>query len=219
MLWASTIKALVQLTCEFLTHCLANGVIFNESKFQFCKRTVEFMGFLVSDTGLRPTGEMLRTLAEFPRPADLTGVLSFFGLVEQVSWAFTKTDAMAPFTQLLKTKEAFMWTQELQTAFEVARDNIVQQVRDGVTNFVVGRRTAMCMDWSKVGISVAILQQHCGCKSEATVRCCESGWKLCFAGSRFCSEAESRYSPVEGEALAVAWGLRKARFSWKGAET
>ena len=150
VLWASTVEALVLLTCEFLTHCSANGVIFNESKFQFCKRTVEFVGFLVSDTGLRPTGEMLRTLGEFPRPADLTGVRSFFGLVEQVSWAFAKTDAMAPFRQLLKTKEAFVWTQELQTAFEVARENIVNQVKEGVTNFVVGRRTAMCTDWSKV---------------------------------------------------------------------
>lgn len=41
--------------------------------------------------------------------------------------------------------------------------------------------------------------------------CCKDGWKLIFAGSRFTKPAESRYSPTEGEALAVAWALQHSR--------
>merc|ERR1712082_281104 len=74
----------------------------------------------------------------------------------------------------------------------------------------------MLTDWSKVGIAVAVVQQHCKCPWKGSVRCCPDGWQLCFAGSRFCSEAESRYSPVEGEALGVAWGFRKARHFVEG---
>ena len=41
--------------------------------------------------------------------------------------------------------------------------------------------------------------------------CCNDGWRLIFAGFRFTTPAESRYAPVEGEALAVAYALEKCR--------
>ncbi|KAK3883907.1 hypothetical protein Pcinc_011809 [Petrolisthes cinctipes] len=37
------------------------------------------------------------------------------------------------------------------------------------------------------------------------------GWRLALCGSRHLTEAEAGYAPIEGEALAVAWCLRKAR--------
>ena len=41
--------------------------------------------------------------------------------------------------------------------------------------------------------------------------CCRTGWKIVLVGSRFTSSAESRYAPIEGEALAVVEALKKAR--------
>ena len=38
-----------------------------------------------------------------------------------------------------------------------------------------------------------------------------TGWKVVLVGSRFTSGAESRYAPIEGEALALVDGLEKAR--------
>ena len=112
--------------------------MFGEKKFQFCKREVEYVGFMVGDKGIRPTGKMLETIADFPRPRDLSGVRSFFGLVEQVAWAFSKRDEMEPFRGLLKSSTLFLWTDELQGAFEAARRAIVKQVAEGVTSFEVG---------------------------------------------------------------------------------
>ena len=42
--------------------------------------------------------------------------------------------------------------------------------------------------------------------------CCSSGWRLVLAGGRFTIPAEQNYSPVEGEALAVAVGLECSRY-------
>ena len=42
--------------------------------------------------------------------------------------------------------------------------------------------------------------------------CCPTGWKITLVGSRFTHPAESRYAPIEGEALAVADSLDKARY-------
>ena len=38
-----------------------------------------------------------------------------------------------------------------------------------------------------------------------------------MCGSCFCSQAESQYSPVEGELLAVTWALKKTRIFTLGA--
>ena len=46
--------------------------------------------------------------------------------------------------------------------------------------------------------------------------CCQDGWKITLAGSRFLQDAEARYAPIEGEALAVAWGLEQTKFFTQG---
>ena len=42
--------------------------------------------------------------------------------------------------------------------------------------------------------------------------CCPGGWRLVLVGGRFTLPAESRYSPTEGECLAVAVGLEQSKF-------
>ena len=97
LLWENTIEENFMKTCQYLSLCAQNGITFNMKKFQFCQQEVEFMGFMLSNFGVRPTEEMLSSIKDFPRPRDVTGIRSFFGLVEQVAWAFSKTEEMAPF--------------------------------------------------------------------------------------------------------------------------
>ena len=66
-------------------------------------------------------------------------------------------------------------------------------------------------DWSRDGIGFVILQQYCLCASSDTPFCYKNGWRLALCGSRHLTSAEEGYTPVEGEALAVVWCLRKAR--------
>ena len=41
--------------------------------------------------------------------------------------------------------------------------------------------------------------------------CGDNHWKLILSGSRFCKDSESRYRPVEGEALAIVYALESTR--------
>ena len=54
-------------------------------------------------------------------------------------------------------------------------------------------------------------KKHCTC-TKSIPFCCPDGWRITLVGSRFTHPAESRYAPIEGEALSVADALDKARF-------
>ena len=61
------------------------------------------------------------------------------------------------------------------------------------------------------------MQKHCTCQSRLP-DCCQDGWRITLAGSRFLQDAEARYAPIEGEALAVAWGLEQSKYFTVGCD-
>ena len=72
------------------------------------------------------------------------------------------------------------------------------------------RNTVLSTDWSKDGIGYVLSQQKCNCE-EVSLKCCSEGWSTVLVGSRFCTGAESRYAPVEGEALGIVWALNHTK--------
>jgi hypothetical protein len=119
---------------------------------------------------------------------------------------------MAPFKHLLSSKVPFQWSEELQLAFDASKQEILKQCEKGVRSFDPSLPTAIATDWSKLGIGFWLTQKHCSCPGEPLPGCCQSGWQTVFCGSRFCSPAESRYHPIEGESLGAITGLDKCRF-------
>ena len=66
----------------------------------------------------------IEAIRDFPRPRDITGIRSWFGLVNQVNFALSQSDTMLPFRALLKPSSDFLWTQDLQDAFEASKEEI-----------------------------------------------------------------------------------------------
>ena len=106
--------------CDFLTITARNGIIQNPAKFVFCRREVEFCGFRIRNDGVMPSEHTIEAIKNFPRPKNLTDIRSLFGLVEQVSFCFAKSKYMEPFRDLLKSKDSFQWTQDLQNVFNAS---------------------------------------------------------------------------------------------------
>ena len=153
----------------------------------------------------------MSAIENFPQPHNITDARSWFGLVNQVAWAYSISDIMLPFRELVKKNSVFAWSDELQKLFDESKAMLKSKVTEGIQTFEPNRGTCLQTDWSKSGIGYLLLQQHCNCNIETAPTCCHDGWKLVFAGSRFTTDAESRYSPTEGEALAVTWSLKHAR--------
>ena len=108
---------------------------FNPKKFQFGEKEVTFLGFLVTDAGIKPTQEFTQSILSFPTPKSLTDIRSWFGAINQISYSFAIAPAMAPFRHLLSSKVPFQWSEELQTAFDASKQEILRQCEHGVRTF------------------------------------------------------------------------------------
>ena len=214
LLWDKDIETAFFRAWEFLAFCADNGIVLSEKKFKFCKDNVEFAGLQILKDGIAPSQKILQAIEKFPTPTNLTDARSWFGLINQVAWAHSDSLAMAPFRKLIKPNTAFYWDQNLENIFNKSKLHIINLVKHGVKSFDMSKPTCIQTDWSKQGIGFLVMQKHCQCEINKQInpRCCKSGWSLTYAGSRFTNEAESRYSPTEGEALAVAWALHKSKF-------
>ena len=95
-------------TCQFLEQAARGGCTFNPRKFQFSEREVTFLGFLVTDTGIKPTPGFLDSIMSFPVPQNITDVRSWFGAINQISFSFAIAPVMVPFRHLLSNKVPFM---------------------------------------------------------------------------------------------------------------
>ena len=211
LLWSDTIEESFFQAAQWLDRCGRNGITLNPSKFVFAAENVEFAGFEITNDSVKPCPKYLDTIRNFPTPQNLTDIRSWFGLVNQVSYAFASADSMQPFRHLLKPSTPFEWTDELQRLFETSKQTIVDAIQQGVSIFDPVLPTCLATDWSKKGIGYWLSQKHCDCDSDMPF-CCKSGWEVVLVGSRFTHDAESRYAPIEGEALAVADALEKSRY-------
>ena len=210
-LWKKTIEEMFWHVMRYIHHCHSNGVIFNHKKFVFCKMELEFSGFLLTADGIKPSPRIVEAIQKFPTPKNLTGIRSWFGLVNQVSYAFAQTELMAPFRDLLKKNQKFYWDSSLEDLFQQTKRKIVAQIENGIKMFDCSKATCLSTDWCKNGIGFLLFQQTCRCEPIEGPHCGGGHWAVVFAGSRFTTSAESRYAPIEGEALAVVYGLYSSK--------
>ena len=196
---------------EYLDICARSNIVLNPSKFQFCQDTIDFAGFQISPTCLMPSEKMLESIRKFPTPTDISGIRAYFGLINQVAYAFAMTEEMHPIRHLLSPKTHFEWTPQLERLFQQSKEVIVDKITEGVKLFDPQLPTCLATDFSGKGVGFLLLQKTCICISRLP-NCCPEGWRVCLVGSRFLHDAENRYAPVEGECLAVVYGLQKCKY-------
>ena len=146
----------------------------------------------------------------FSHPTDPNRCKILVWIVNQMSYAFSIANVLLPFRELLKPNNKFHWNDALQHAFEKSKLSIIDEIHNGVEIFDESKHTCLATDWSKHGIGYWLFQKRCFCPSN-DLFCCKQGWNITLVSSRFTHVAESRYALIEGEALAVADALEKAR--------
>ena len=128
---------------------------------------------------------------DFPTPASLINVRSWFGLVNQVAWVYAVSPIMQPFSKLIQTNSQFYWDKNLQSIFQNSKSVLINQVTEGIQT-------------RKEGTAYLLLQKYCQYPNTKALTCCHDRWKLVFAGSWLTHGAEKNYSLTVGESLAIA---------------
>ena len=161
LLYVYSIEQSFYHTWDYLIICANNGIVINASKFQFCKDTVTLTGLNITPKGKTPSNNLLLAIKDFPIPKDITGANSWFGPVNQLSWAYSISNIMQPFRELIKHNNKFYWDDVLTRLFHDSKAVLIDAVKEGIRSFDINRPTCLQCDWCKDRLGYLLLQKYC----------------------------------------------------------
>ena len=188
---------------QFLQRCSERRITLNSDKWEYAKPQVTFAGFNLDKDGYSIDSSITDAVAKFPTPSSRTELRAFFGLANQLT---ASTDALAgllgPLRPLLSTKNEFLWLPDHEEAFQAAKMSLASAPT--LQFFDPQKPTRLCTDASRKGLGFILQQKQ------------DENWVLVQAGSRFLSDAESRYAVIELELLGVTWAITKCKIFLAG---
>ena len=143
--------------------------------------------------GVKTCRRFIDAIKDFPIPKNIHDARAWFGLINQVLYAFASSEILQPFRHLLQPSTPFVWTNHLELVFQQSKVTVVQVIHDSITIFNKDNTTCLATDWSKTGLGFWLLHKHCLCDSRQP-SCCQTVWKTTLVGSRFTNKAESHYA-------------------------
>ena len=128
-------------------------------KCQFARRSIEYLGHHISETGIRPLNSNTMAIKMFPAPKSVKDVRSFVGKVNYYQrFIPNRAKLLEPLYRLTKKGVKFEWKEEQERAFNEVKKILMT---DPVLRiFNPQRETILYTDASKIGIG-AILKQKC----------------------------------------------------------
>lgn len=169
-----------------------------ESKCEFAKSSVEFLGFIVSRDGMHMMENKLDAIKKWPTPTSVEDIRSFLGLTGFYRRFIKDYSAIAsPLTHLLHKNIKFEWQNEQQKAFDDLKERMMQRpiliLPDPRKPFVVHT------DASQFAIGATLSQDH------------GHGLQPIAFLSRKLIPAETKYAVHEQELLAIIAACKEWR--------
>lgn len=178
---------------ELLQRCRERGIKLNKNKLRLRLPEVRYMGFLISDKGLRCDPDKVEAISNLPRPTDKQGVQRLLGMTNFLQkFAPCLSTVVAPLRELLQKDNEFVWEEQihgkcLNTIKQILCDAPVLRFFD------VRAETHLQCDASEKGLGACLMQE---------------GQPVAYA-SRSLTAAESNYAQIERELLSIVFGMEK----------
>jgi hypothetical protein len=94
-------------------------------KCEFMRKTIDFLGFTISETGLAMSEDKVKSILSWPTPTSAKQLRSFLGLAGFYRQFITMfSDTCSVLNELLQKESVFTWSMEHQTAFETLKQKI-----------------------------------------------------------------------------------------------
>lgn len=144
---------------EVLELLKQGGLTLKLSKCHFFLESIDFLGFDVSASGIRPGTRKIEAVSKFPTPCNQHEVRQFLGL-SGFFRRFIKGYAIitAPLTDLLKKNTGWVWGQEQEQAFIKVKDLLIN--RPVLALYDPKAVTELHTDACKDGLAGILLQRN-----------------------------------------------------------
>ena len=170
-----------------------------QDKCSFMLTEVEYLGYNISNRGLRPSENKVKALKDAPRPTNSSQLKSFVGLANYYSRFLPRlSTTLAPLYELLKQKTTWSWSTEHEKAFQTVKDQLSSSTT--LAHYDPNQKLLLTCDASSYGLGAVLSQQV----DDGTER------PIAFA-SRSLSTTERKYSQLDKEGLAIIFGVTRFR--------
>lgn len=178
----------------------SSGITLNLSKCNFLKQSIDYLGFEVTESGIKPGKKKIEAVDKFPRPTDQHKVRQFLGLASFFRKFIKGFSIIAkPLTQLLKKDSKWKWGDIEEFAFVTLKEELVK--RPILSFYNPEYETQLHTDASKIGIAGIVMQRPNK----------ESPFSAVAFYSRQTSPEESKLTSYDLETLAVVASLQRFR--------
>ena len=182
---------------EVLSRLDKAGVRLKRKKCAFFQPSVEYLGHIISASGLQPTDKKVKALKEAPVPRNVSQLKSFLGLLNYYGKFVPRlSTVLAPLHTLLQKKTTWSWGPGQQAAFDKVKALLTSD--SVLAHYDQNKPLLLACDASPYGIG-AVLSHTEADGSERPVA----------YASRTLGPAEKKYSQLDKEALAIVFGIKR----------
>ena len=182
---------------EVLSRLSRHDMTINMGKCAFFQDSLEFCGHRIDAAGLHKTPSKIMAVVEAPNPQDISQLRAFLGLVNYYNRFLPNlASVLVPLHTLLQKKTKWYWSTDCERAFQEMKQMIASE--RVLAHFNPDLPLLVSCDASPYGLGAVL--SHVWPQGEEK--------PIAFA-SRTLSKAESNYSQIEKEALALVWGMKR----------
>lgn len=195
-----------QAFVNMLEACRKANIGLNSDKVQFKQHSVKFYGHILTSKGLKPAEDKLRAIRSIRAPKDTKELLSLLGMITYLNRFSARLASLTkPLRELTKKHAQFSWEKHHQEALDQIKHELCQARIISYYDPDPETITILQCDASQSNLGAWLYQIN------------NVGEELIVAmGSRALTKTETRYSNIERECLAVAFGLEKFEYFLMG---
>ena len=188
--------------CEMLKATRKHNVSLNSEKLQFKQAQVDFYGHVLTENGIQPAKEKLEAIHNIKSPLNMGELQTILGMITYLNRFSTKlADLTSPLRELTKKHVHFNWEPHHQQALDRIKQELCTSQLISYYDPDPSTPTILQCDASKTGIGAWLRQSDS-----------QGNEHIVAMASRSLTDAESRYSNIERECLAVTYGLEKFEY-------
>lgn len=169
------------------------------SKVKLFQSSVEFLGFVISDEGIKTCRHIIDSVLNFPVPKNVKGAQRLLGIANYYR-TFIKghSKILEPIINLTRKEVAFEWTEQCQEALDTIKGKLT---------------TAPVRNYYNAELPIVLTTDASGRGIGATLsQVSKEGTLLLLAfGSRVLKPSEYSWSTTEKECFAIVYFVKKFR--------